>query len=382
MNHIEQRLSGDSWAAIADLLGGGRDLDGWAREFGALERSRKIRDAQSLLRLALVYGGCGKSLKQTCLWSASQGGADLSDEALLKRLGKAGPWIEDILGKLLARRADGGRLTVSKSLRLVDGTTLSAPGDTRPGWRIVLTFDPARQTMVGLDITPASVGEQLSRAVAGEGDLVIGDRGFAHPGGLVELRRRGADFIVRLGSRSLRLLCPKTGHILDRGTLLKKAKSQGGLDCPVQIGHSRSPGWAPLPARIVAVPLPPDAAAANKVKLARAGQREQYLPSATAYAATGWLLLVTSLSADDFPAESLADLYRVRWQIELAIKRLKSLGHLDRLPAQSLGLARTWIAANLLVSMLVEDLGAQVLDSPPSGPHSDASPSLSLAAVA
>jgi IS4 transposase len=46
------------------------------------------------------------------------------------------------------------------------------------------------------------------------------------------------------------------------------------------------------------------------------------------------LLLITSLSPDRASPEQLGDLYRLRWRIELAFKRLKSLLHIVRLPAK------------------------------------------------
>jgi hypothetical protein len=367
MSHIEARLGGDSWAEVADRLSCGRDLTEWARSFGAIARSRKIKDGQSLLRLALAYGGCGKSLKQTCLWAADQGIADLSDEALLKRLAKAGDWLGDIVETMLGGTGAGVAVPeLARPLRLVDGTTVSAPGATQPTWRLIVTFDPARQTTIGLDLSPAKVGEGLGRAALGHGDLVVGDRGFARPEGLASVRQQGADFLVRLGSRSLRLLAPDDSRVLDRQALLDQATVEGRLDQPVLIGHSRHRNWDPVPARLIVLPLPADAAAANACKLTRAGQREGYQPSTLAEQASGWLIFLTSLDAAEFTAETVAAIYRLRWQIELVIKKFKSLGHLDKLPAHSPGLAKAWLHANLLVSLLVEDLSTQVPDSPPS----------------
>jgi len=76
-------------------------------------------------------------------------------------------------------------------------------------------------------------------------------------------------------------------------------------------------------------------------------------------------MLVTSLDQETAGAEQLGELYRLRWRIELAFKRLKSLLSLDRLPAKDEGLARTWILAHLIAALLIEDLSPELRDSPP-----------------
>jgi hypothetical protein len=55
-----------------------------------------------------------------------------------------------------------------------------------------------------------------------------------------------------------------------------------------------------------------------------------------------------------------------QWDIELAFKRLKSILRLDRLPAKDPGLARAWIAAHLLLALLIDDTTAQMADFSPS----------------
>jgi IS4 transposase len=62
------------------------------------------------------------------------------------------------------------------------------------------------------------------------------------------------------------------------------------------------------------------------------------------------------LSAEDYPAEEVLAAYRLRWQIELAFKRLKSLLHIDKLPAcTDLG-ARSWLYPLLILALLSDDL--------------------------
>ena len=46
----------------------------------------------------------------------------------------------------------------------------------------------------------------------------------------------------------------------------------------------------------------------------------------------------------------------MRWQVEMAFKRMKSLMKMDRLPAQDPDLARAWLNAHLLSALLTEDI--------------------------
>ena len=77
------------------------------------------------------------------------------------------------------------------------------------------------------------------------------------------------------------------------------------------------------------------------------------------------MMLLTSVPAELCPAERVIALYRLRWRIELAFKRLKSIGGLADLPASDPRLARTWLPAQLIIAVLTEDLATRVLDCPP-----------------
>lgn len=187
MNRTDDGLIIECWTDVAQHLAGGRDLTEWARSCGAFERSRRIGDGETLLRLALAYGCCGLSLRQAALWAAGDGIATLSDEALYKRLAKTGAWLGEIATGLLGGRTGGDK----RRLRVVDGTTVTAPGSDRPNWRLILDFDPDAQRLCGLSLSPAKQGESLGRCSLDPGDLAIADRGFARPDGLAAIRGKG-----------------------------------------------------------------------------------------------------------------------------------------------------------------------------------------------
>ena len=66
------------WSEALEAIGTALDVEASARSSGALKRARAVRDGAGLLRLALAYGGCGLSLRQTAAWAAARGIADLS----------------------------------------------------------------------------------------------------------------------------------------------------------------------------------------------------------------------------------------------------------------------------------------------------------------
>lgn len=72
-----------------------------------------------------------------------------------------------------------------------------------------------------------------------------------------------------------------------------------------------------------------------------------------------WRFYVTNLDAAEFPAEEIATLYRLRWEIELLFKELKSAYRLDEIPTTKPERARCLILAALL-SLLLGRVLAQI----------------------
>src|SRR5258708_38830434 len=95
-----------------------------------------MKNAETLLGLALAYGGCGMSLRETCAWAEACGIASLADPSLLDRLVKAAPWLGDIVAALIAEQAKGpaGRWA-GRRLRGLRGTSICQPGAGRPTGR-------------------------------------------------------------------------------------------------------------------------------------------------------------------------------------------------------------------------------------------------------
>lgn len=65
------------------------------------------------------------------------------------------------------------------------------------------------------------------------------------------------------------------------------------------------------------------------------------------------MFVVTSLPAE-IPAEEILACYRLRWQVELVFKRLKSLLQLGNIPTKTKESGEVWINGKILLSLLTE----------------------------
>src|SRR5438093_7290402 len=356
----------DHWPEVSARLPAGFDVEATARLRGAFTRAREIKSAETLLRLALAYGGLGMSLRETCAWAEAGGIASLSDPSLIERLCKAAPWLGDIVAALIAEQAKmpAGRWAGYR-LRALDGTSICQPGADRTTWRLHVGYDLATGQVDQLELTDVHGAENLQRLSYRPGDIVLADRCYARPRDLRPVIEAGADFIVRTGWNSLRLL-QANGEPFDLFAVLAAQAEQEG-EVQVRI-HEGIKAAMPLILRLVVRRKDPKQAAAEQKRLLKDAKKRGKQPDPRSLEAAKYILLLTSLPADAFPPTDILALYRFRWQIELAFKRFKSLAGLDMLPAKKPELARAWIYARLIVAIIAEQIAGQVPDSSPSGP--------------
>lgn len=347
------------WHWVMERVGAPADLESSVRAFGALVRRREVRDAPSLLRLCLGYG-CGLSLREASAWAGLNGIAAMSDVAVLKRLRGSADWLGHLAGQLVAPPLP--QAGPARPIRIVDGSMVRAPGGAL--WRLHVAYDPGERGFTHIELTDHRGAEKLERAPVAPDEIRIGDRCYARPGGLRYLSDHGGDFVVRIGWKSLRLR-QADGSALDLAQLLDQAKAGEPVDRDVHVIDARNRGLPPQPVRLVVIRKPAQASERSQKRARRASQRGGHDLQPQTLRAADCLMLVTSLDPTAYPADQIAALYRLRWQVELAFKRLKSLLDFSRLPAKDPSLARTWLSAKLLMALLLEDLDQEILDSPP-----------------
>jgi hypothetical protein len=354
----------------------GLDLDALARETKALRRRRGVPDAAALLRLALARGPGGLSLRQTAAWARAAGVAELTDPSLNDRLHGACDFLAAIIkGLLLAKAAgpacSGGQFAAPRfpagAVRISDSTCVSKPGSEGTDWRVHGVYDLASGGFSHLEVTDAHGGEAIDRGAAIAGEIRLGDRGYSSPKALGRFVANGkdADYLVRLRWSSFRLSTPRGEPFNLIGHLKAMPADRLRDDFEAVIENTGERGAPGLTTRIVVLRKPDDVACAERARLRREASRRGKQLDPDSLVAAGFVMLATSLLAEKWSARALFALYRLRWQIELAFKRLKSLLRIDRLPAITGKGARSWIYAHLIVALLADASSQDFLDSSP-----------------
>lgn len=362
MEHIE-RLEAD-WPFLVTLLPEQRETH--ARELGALERKRGVSSAEALLRLAMVYGFCGKSLRQTVLWAREAGVAQLSAVALWRRLRNAADWLGWLVAAQLAKRvALPPSLPGDLRLRLVDATVVSKPGSTGTDYRVHLGLDLGRLLIDAVELTTAEGGETFKRLALTPGDVVMGDRGYAQRQGIAAVVAAQGAVLLRLNWHNVPLEA-LDGTRFDLWEALRSLAATQVGEWEVRTAPARE-GTPAVPGRLVALRKSPAAAEAARRKVRKEARKKGKTPSERTLEAAGYVLVFTTLPGERLTAQQVVELYRFRWQIELTFKRMKSLVGLDELAAKDERLGRTFVLAKILGTLLVEELSHRWVDFSPWG---------------
>lgn len=342
------------WAIIARLLPPRwREL---ARSTGALQRGRKVNDPDTLLLLIFLHVASGLSLVHAAARARRIGLAQISSVALHKRLRGAGAWLHALASTMYAEspfRRCLEELPTQRRVRVVDATHIREPGSTGTDWRLHYVLQLPSLECDFFEITDGSGGETYKRLPVLPGDLILGDRGYSRREGLAHVLDAGGDVLVRLNQGNIRL------------------RGEGGAAFKL-IQHLRTlteytPGEWPVffelssrryDLRLCAVRKSEAAAEKARTRLLRRARKSRQQAKPETVEAAGYVFVLTSLSHDFSTAEVL-QLYRARWQVELAFKRMKSLFQAGHVPKYDPVSARAWLHAKLLAVLIIERLSEE-----------------------
>lgn len=225
------------------------------------------------------------------------------------------------------------------------GSSISHAGADGTSWRLHAAYDPATACFTDLELPGADEGEGFGKFSFSQGDLVVGDRCYAKPRGLQHVLSAGANFLVRVGWNSMRMITPDSARI-DLAAIYDTLGPEETTELSVVVTrHSKGQGPYPrrlFPARLVIMRQHEEAGerATKAAKRQHSKTRSNVALKPMTLTSANYLMVLTSLSLEAATAARVMAVYRLRWQIELAFKRLKS----------GLGLAWACIGSWLAIS--------------------------------
>lgn len=295
------------------------------------------------------------------------GGCTLSKQALFERMNpRAVGFLKAILGNLLASLTGAAKVTPASlhhfgRVLLQDSTTLKlsqelarffpGPNNQRgaqPGMlKIQACYDLLAESFVHFSLGSFRRNDQAASpdvlSLVRAGDLIIRDLGYFVLEVLEQIQGAKAYFLSRL--RLGVSLWEADGRT--PVNLLARLQSCGRLDGWFCLGDKQ------VPVRLVAIRLPP-AVAAQRRRQARNNRDRRSAPSAQRLALLGWALFITNVPATMWSAQAVAEIYGLRWRIEIIFKSWKSHFALTEVPAGSKNQVESLIYAKLIFVTLFQ----------------------------
>lgn len=325
------------------------DLLDLAYKCKAFVRARKIKTPAELIRLVFCYCALDQSLREVGASNALRGGKKLSDESVKGRLLASQGWIEALLKELMS---PAPKLPKGRRWLVCDGSTVQAPGAKRDDYRYHVCIDLLTVTLVEVIITDYKTGESLAQFSFVEGDVAVTDRGFAYADQIIGAKRRGADVVSRMSPHNLPLY-NEQGRRIDLHEQLRRHPAETIQTIEARIKATE--GDEEVKVWVHVYRLNDREAEKARRRLRKESKKHGREPKAETLFFAGYVLVVTTLPPEILSAEVVLELYRVRWQVEIAIKRLKSLLDLDALRARrGSPLAKLWLHGKLLYALLIE----------------------------
>jgi len=332
---LPEYLQDKEWHSLLEEL-----PDGWeaaAAEQKAIQRLRKITSPGDLLRLSLIYATT-LSLRLTALWAAALSIAEMSHQAVSKRLMAASLWLSFLLGELINERVSWPEALPKKgaTVVLLDATAIARSKSPGVEWRIHLHFSPWHQAPLRMTLTDVHGGEHVRQLGVAAGDIVVADRGYGVWSNTKFVLDALAYPLFRLAWNNFPLQTTegKPFEIIAWLRVIPMTVSiQKALVFARDDEKKRS-------LRLIASRLPAEAASRARQRVRQAAKKKGRTPMAETLLAAGFCIVITSLPEEDWRPQEVLLLYRCRW---------KSIVQLKDLPNYPSEIAEVVLRAKLLL---------------------------------
>lgn len=231
---------------------------------------------------------------------------------------------------------------------VIDGSTIQEPGAQETTYRLHTAIDLFSLSLKEVKVTTDKIGESLDHYQLNSSDVALIDRGYNQPKTLVPVVEHGTHVVLRYNPHSMNLYQLNDEPALtkiDWEWRLRELNGQAGAT-PVCLSYQGKPDAGIVHAIPLPSQKPPKLAAKPKNVLAK-----------KALSLSSWVPIFTALPTQVIDISVIADSYCVRWQVELVIKRMKSLLDVDRLRVhKDCDLAELYLHSKLLYATITQKI--------------------------
>lgn len=329
-------------------------------ETKAMKKKRNIQEEDTLLKLCLYYS-YESSLVDTQNYALTQLMVKISDVGFMKHFQNCNDWIRWINEHMMQEYTtiyDVPDKLKSKNIIAIDASNITSKGAVKQTWKLHYAVNLFSATTEQFKITSESTGEKLKNFELHKNDLILGDRAYATISGIEYCREAGADYILRIRNKAFNLY-NEVGSEVILTDLLKNVKN---TCCDFYLYYKNSKNEL-KPIRFCAVQKTKEEKAFEQKKLKRKESKKQIKISKETKFSHNYFFVATSLD-ENYSAEEILALYRLRWQVEMVFKRFKSILNLGSMPTKTPASSETWLNCKMLIALLIEKFMLSVDFSP------------------
>jgi transposase len=318
----------------------------------AIVRKRGVSNPADLMMLAMFHLQNGCSLLEMSEVARITKLGKMSDVAFMKRFEQCGNWFRSINEKMAAEdwiNYQKPAWMEDKTVIAVDASDVTEKGRSGRIYRLHFAFDIFSMNSAEHKITTNKIGESLCNFTLKPGHIIVADRGYSSIKGIKHCNNSGAEYILRIRKNSFTVK-NEFDEKIDLLELFSKLNSEECADLSAFATNSEGEKIA---IRICAKRKTPESAMQTQMKLKRKESKKQCVISEEAKIFNEYIIVVTNLD-DSISADDILETYRLRWQVEIYFKRLKSILNFGELPKRRPDSVIAWLNGKLMVSLLIE----------------------------
>ena len=320
-------------------------LEQLARESCFLQRKRKLLPQQFLISLMRQRIAAPKSSLEQLACEYEQNCSAISKQALHKKFNEAGTvFMRRILEELLTRLKQKPQvhfelLKFVRDVKIVDSSEIRLNSHLNKKFpqvrnqgaalKIQALMSELNEAIYSLELRPSKEPDQSYKSASDKlqaGDLYLSDLGYFQIETFKKIADNQSYFLSRYFTKT-HAYDAINGDRIELRSLLKEGSSKV-IEQEILLGEEK------FPCRLVAIRLPEEAYQKRLCTIVEKKRKDPRSKIVLDDVLHRWTLFVTNLP-NEVEAKSVLEVYRLRWQIELLFKMMKTFLQIKKIESSN-----------------------------------------------